>query len=68
MAGDSTGSVMRAGDVGRAARRVLVVADGRVVHESPAERIDSSGVLEHVLAVHEHGSPTTTTDERGDVA
>jgi ribose transport system ATP-binding protein len=47
--------------------RVLVLADGRVVHESPAERIDPSGVLEHILAVHEHGTPTTT-DERGDVA
>lgn len=49
--------------------RVLVVADGRVVHHSPADAIDASGVLERILAVHEHGTDhPTTTDQRGDVA
>ena len=47
--------------------RVLVVADGRVVHESPAEAIDASGVLERILAVHEHGT-STPLEQRGDVA
>lgn len=47
--------------------RVLVVADGRVVHESAADAIDASGVLDRILAEHE----TTDIAEpplKGDVA
>lgn len=51
--------------------RVLVVVDGRIAHESPSDRIDASGVLERIIAAHEHGTPTTTrstTHQEGDVA
>ncbi len=33
--------------------RVLVVADGRVVHEGPSNEIDPSGVLDRILATHD---------------
>ncbi|WP_344770431.1 sugar ABC transporter ATP-binding protein [Aeromicrobium panaciterrae] len=33
--------------------RVLVVADGHVVHEGPSTEIDSSGVLDRILATHD---------------
>jgi ribose transport system ATP-binding protein len=33
--------------------RVLVVADGRVVHEGPSDAIDASGVLDRILATHD---------------
>ena len=51
--------------------RVLVVVDGRVAHESASEEIDASGVLERIIAAHEHTTPTTTrstTHQEGDVA
>lgn len=44
--------------------RVLVVADGRVVHDGPSDAIDPSGVLDRILAVHD----STTTDKKEDVA
>ena len=40
--------------------RVLVVADGRVVHEGPSDAIDASGVLDRILAAHD----STTNDRR----
>ncbi len=43
--------------------RVLVVADGRVVHDGPSDAIDPSGVLDRILAVHD-----STTDKKDDVA
>jgi ribose transport system ATP-binding protein len=39
--------------------RVLVVADGRIVHDGPSDAIDASGVLDRILA---------TTDQKEDVA
>jgi ribose transport system ATP-binding protein len=33
--------------------RVLVVADGHVVHDGPSDAIDPSGVLDRILAEHE---------------
>ena len=33
--------------------RVLVVADGRVIHEGPSTAIDPSGVLDRILATHD---------------
>ncbi|TXL57772.1 sugar ABC transporter ATP-binding protein [Aeromicrobium terrae] len=33
--------------------RVLVVADGHVVHEGPSDAIDASGVLDRILATHD---------------
>ena len=33
--------------------RVLVVADGAVVHDGPADAIDASGVLDRIIALHE---------------
>ena len=49
--------------------QVLVVSDGRIVHRSPADAIDASGVLERIVAGHEHGdSDPTRADQRGDVA
>ncbi|MEV7395701.1 sugar ABC transporter ATP-binding protein [Aeromicrobium sp. NPDC092404] len=44
--------------------RVLVVADGRVVHDGPSDAIDASGVLDRILAEHD----STTTDKKGEVA
>jgi ribose transport system ATP-binding protein len=44
--------------------RVLVVVDGRVVHEGPSDAIDPSGVLDRILATHEH----QPTDQKGDAA
>jgi ribose transport system ATP-binding protein len=44
--------------------RVLVIADGHVVHDGPSDAIDPSGVLDHILAVHD----STTTDQKGEVA
>ena len=45
--------------------RVLVVADGRVVHDGPSDAINPSGVLDRILAVHDR-TPTrrTTLHER----
>ncbi|MCW2801098.1 MAG: sugar transporter ATP-binding protein [Aeromicrobium sp.] len=43
--------------------RVLVIADGRVVHDGPSDGIDASGVLDRILAEHD-----TTTDQKGDAA
>nr|MCW2728999.1 sugar transporter ATP-binding protein [Aeromicrobium sp.] len=34
--------------------RVLVIADGAVVHDGPSDAIDASGVLDRILATHEH--------------
>ncbi|KQY60605.1 sugar ABC transporter ATP-binding protein [Aeromicrobium sp. Root495] len=34
--------------------RVLVVAEGSVVHDGPADAIDASGVLDRILATHDH--------------
>jgi ribose transport system ATP-binding protein len=34
--------------------RVLVIADGAVVHDGPTNAIDASGVLNRILATHEH--------------
>ena len=44
--------------------RVLVIADGHVVHDGPSEAIDPSGVLDRILAEHE----STPTDQKGEVA
>jgi ribose transport system ATP-binding protein len=44
--------------------RVLVVADGRVVHDGQSDAIDPSGVLDRILAVHD----STTTNQKGEVA
>jgi ribose transport system ATP-binding protein len=43
--------------------RVLVVADGLVVHDGPSDAIDASGVLDRILA--QHDSPT---GQKGDAA
>jgi ribose transport system ATP-binding protein len=43
--------------------RVLVIADGHVVHDGPSDAIDASGVLDRILAEHD-----TTTDQKGDAA
>jgi len=43
--------------------RVLVVADGRVVHDGPSDAINASGVLDRILAVHD-----SNTDKKDDVA
>lgn len=34
--------------------RVLVVADGAVVHDGPSDAIDAHGVLDRILATHDH--------------
>jgi ribose transport system ATP-binding protein len=44
--------------------RVLVIADGHVVHDGPSDRITPSGVLDRILAQHD----STTTDQKGEVA
>ena len=33
--------------------RVLVVADGSIVHSGPSEAIDPAGVLDRILATHD---------------
>jgi ribose transport system ATP-binding protein len=43
--------------------RVLVVADGHVVHDGPSDAINPSGVLDRILAEHD-----STTDKKDDVA
>jgi ribose transport system ATP-binding protein len=43
--------------------RVLVVADGHVVHDGPSTAIDPSGVLDRILAVHD-----STTIQEEDIA
>jgi ribose transport system ATP-binding protein len=42
--------------------RVLVVVDGRVVHEGPSDAITPMGVLDRILATHE------STEQKGDAA
>ncbi|MGA9714447.1 MAG: sugar ABC transporter ATP-binding protein [Aeromicrobium sp.] len=44
--------------------QVLVLADGRLVHQGPSAAIDPAGVLDHIIAQHESDHPHT----RGDVA
>ena len=44
--------------------RVLVIADGHVVHDGPSDAIDASGVLDHILVEHEN----IATDQKGDAA
>jgi ribose transport system ATP-binding protein len=44
--------------------RVLVVADGHVVHDGPSDAIDASGVLDRILAEHD----STPNEEKGEVA
>ncbi|MCL8251393.1 sugar ABC transporter ATP-binding protein [Aeromicrobium fastidiosum] len=34
--------------------RVLVVAEGSVVHDGPSDAIDAAGVLDRILATHDH--------------
>ncbi|MCL3818041.1 sugar ABC transporter ATP-binding protein [Aeromicrobium wangtongii] len=46
--------------------RVLVIADGSVVHDGPSDAIDASGVLDKILATHEH--QPTTDEQKGEVA
>jgi ribose transport system ATP-binding protein len=41
--------------------RILVIAEGAVVHDGPSDAIDAHGVLDHILATHEH-------DQQEDVA
>ncbi|MEJ7634035.1 sugar ABC transporter ATP-binding protein [Aeromicrobium sp.] len=49
--------------------RVLVVADGRVVHEGPSDAIDASGVLDRILAEHDSTTPEQpATDKKGNAA
>jgi ribose transport system ATP-binding protein len=46
--------------------RILVIADGSVVHDGPSEAIDAAGVLDRIIASHEHlASPT---EQKGEVA
>ncbi len=44
--------------------QVLVLADGRLLHQGPSDAIDPAGVLDHIIAQHESDHP----HERGDVA
>ncbi|WP_228765364.1 sugar ABC transporter ATP-binding protein [Aeromicrobium sp. S22] len=46
--------------------RVLVIAEGSVVHDGPSDAIDASGVLDRILATHEH--QPTTDEQKGEVA
>jgi ribose transport system ATP-binding protein len=41
--------------------RILVIAEGAVVHDGPSDAIDAHGVLDRILATHDH-------DQREDVA
>ncbi|MET0929904.1 MAG: sugar ABC transporter ATP-binding protein [Aeromicrobium sp.] len=41
--------------------RILVIAEGSVVHDGPSDAIDAHGVLDRIIASHEH-------DQKGDVA
>ena len=34
--------------------RILVIADGSVVHDGPSDAIDAGGVLDRILATHDH--------------
>jgi ribose transport system ATP-binding protein len=46
--------------------RILVIADGSVVHDGPSEAIDAAGVLDRIIASHEH--PASPTEQKGEVA
>ena len=46
--------------------RILVIADGSVVHDGPSERIDAAGVLDRIIASHEHTA--SPTEQKGEVA
>ncbi|MBC7631161.1 MAG: sugar ABC transporter ATP-binding protein [Flavobacterium sp.] len=49
--------------------RVMVVADGRIVHAGPSHAIDAAGVLDRILATHDDKStPVPTTHTKGDAA
>jgi ribose transport system ATP-binding protein len=45
--------------------RILVIAEGAVVHDGPSEAIDAHGVLDRIIASHEH---QPTLEQKGDVA
>jgi ribose transport system ATP-binding protein len=38
--------------------RILVIADGSVVHDGPSDAIDAGGVLDRILATHDHLNPS----------
>jgi ribose transport system ATP-binding protein len=46
--------------------RILVIADGAVVHDGPSEAIDAGGVLDRIIASHEHTA--SPTEQKGEVA
>jgi ribose transport system ATP-binding protein len=46
--------------------RILVIADGSVVHDGPSEGIDAAGVLDRIITSHEHQA--TTIEQKGEVA
>ena len=45
--------------------RILVIADGSVVHDGPSDAIDAHGVLDRIIASHEH---QPTLEQKGEVA
>jgi ribose transport system ATP-binding protein len=45
--------------------RILVIADGSVVHDGPSEAIDAAGVLDRIIASHEHDQ---ASGRKGDAA
>jgi ribose transport system ATP-binding protein len=45
--------------------RLLVIADGAVVHEGPSDTIDAAGVLDRILATHVQSTPDR---RKGEVA
>ncbi|MBP2392748.1 sugar ABC transporter ATP-binding protein [Aeromicrobium fastidiosum] len=47
--------------------RILVIAEGSVVHDGPSEAIDAAGVLDRIIASHEH-TTATSIDQKGEVA
>ena len=46
--------------------RVLVIADGSVVHDGASSAIDASGILDRIIAQHDRTHPSP--DQEGDVA
>ncbi|MGJ9424163.1 sugar ABC transporter ATP-binding protein [Aeromicrobium sp. CF3.5] len=44
--------------------RILVIAEGSIVHEGPSDDIDAAGVLDRILAIHDR----PTHPQKGEVA
>jgi ribose transport system ATP-binding protein len=45
--------------------RILVIAEGSVVHDGPSDAIDAAGVLDRIIASHEHDQ---ASGRKGDAA